>query len=74
MNKNIYYIIIYAKFSQLQASWVDVSFLGVTSWMDTMGIKLDTNIYTKLAKVVDNITAHPRIAQWIKTRPSETTL
>ena len=64
VDRNIYFDII------LQISWCDMLFTHWMSWVPD-GVKVTPPLdqYPKLKALTKRVESHPRIAEWLKTRP-----
>jgi len=50
-------------------SWVDIVYFNMFPYYKVIGIDLPFAKYPKLKKVMDQVEAEPKIAEWIKARP-----
>lgn len=58
-------------FQENQVTWADMMFATLPENLAIAGTTIDYTKYPKLKKIVDNVTARPRIAAWIEKRPKE---
>ena len=53
----------------LQLMWADVSVAHMLSFVNVLEIDFDLDAYPKLTALKQEVESHPKIAEWIESRP-----